>query len=370
MPTTALPPFDDESADTILRTSDEVDFRVFRVVLSLASPFFRTLFSLKQPSKDNELLPIIPVSESSRSLEPLLRICYPIPDPEVPDVPNVGDVLEAALKYEMEQATLIMKKALREAIRTEPLQVFAVACRLNLEEEALTAAMHFRGQARSVHDTLTGRTPATEWSSTPPALSYVPNMSNISAGAFYRLIKFVRYGAVTAKFCEQEAFVIPERPQYDEHYCSSPPPTFSQPEHDIVIRTSDNVELYLHALMLSLASPTLRKLVSTQASISKSNSNILTLDEPASILVPLMTLCYPIEDPDITDPQVAIDILKAASKYKMSRATAFLQRYLRTSADIDPFRMFFTAIQHGWTSEAEYFASKLIHSVIEGEYTP
>ena len=49
--------------------------------------------------------------------------------------------------------------------------------------------------------------------------------------------------------------------------------------------------------------------------------------------------------------------------------TTYIQRYLH-STDFDPLRMFFTSIQHGFTEEAEYFASKLIRSVIEGEYTP
>lgn len=369
MSKTAQAPFDDESADTILQSSDGVDFHVFRIVLSLASPFFKDLFSLRQPH-NNEDTPIIPVPESSSTLDYLLRICYPIPDPTITNVQDIGGVLEAALKYEMEQATLMTKKVLREAIKIDPLEVFAVACRLNLEDDALTAARFFRGDAMTKYETLSGRIPVTEWCFTTAALSYVPNMGSISAGAFYRLIKFVRYNAITAKFCEPEGFFVPERPEDYEDAKLLTPPTFSQPDHDIVVLTSDGVDIQVHALVLSLASPVLRNLIKTQAFNSESDSNTLTLDEPASLLVPLMTLCYPVDDPEITDPQVAINLLKVASKYKMPRAITFIQRYLRTCPDIDPFQMFFTAVQHGWTSEAEYFASKLIYFVIEEEYTP
>ncbi|KAI5992385.1 hypothetical protein F5J12DRAFT_897285 [Pisolithus orientalis] len=67
-PTVALPPFDHEKADVILRSSDGADFRVFRLFLSLASPFFETLFDLPQPSEETntdmeikDRLPVIPV---------------------------------------------------------------------------------------------------------------------------------------------------------------------------------------------------------------------------------------------------------------------------------------------------------------------
>lgn len=44
----ADPPFDKASADCILRSADQahVDFRVYRLVLSLASSVFESMFSL------------------------------------------------------------------------------------------------------------------------------------------------------------------------------------------------------------------------------------------------------------------------------------------------------------------------------------
>ncbi|KAI6016058.1 hypothetical protein PISMIDRAFT_17780 [Pisolithus microcarpus 441] len=61
-----------------------VDFHVFKLFLSLASPFFETLFDLPQPSEaanaDMEIkdgLPVIPVSDGSKTLDLLLRFYYP-----------------------------------------------------------------------------------------------------------------------------------------------------------------------------------------------------------------------------------------------------------------------------------------------------
>ena len=43
-------PFDDHAADLILRSSDDVDFRVHRLVLILASSTLQSLFTIPQPT--------------------------------------------------------------------------------------------------------------------------------------------------------------------------------------------------------------------------------------------------------------------------------------------------------------------------------
>ncbi|KAI5995634.1 hypothetical protein EDD15DRAFT_2195589 [Pisolithus albus] len=108
----ASPPFDHEKADVILRASDNIDFRVFKLFLSLASRFFETLFDLPQPSvemnTDVEIkdgLPVIPVSEDSNTLDSLLRFCYPCTladDPVLENFRDVVNVLEAAKKYSLD----------------------------------------------------------------------------------------------------------------------------------------------------------------------------------------------------------------------------------------------------------------------------
>ncbi|CAL1697778.1 unnamed protein product [Somion occarium] len=379
MSSVAQAPFDDtDDTDIVLRSSDKVDFYVVRVILCLASPFFKTLFSLKQPSRTPhpddtttaEGIPVIEVPENAQTLDHLLRICYPILDPVVADIVEVGNVLESALKYDMEQPIKLMKKALRDAFNVEPLQVFAVACRLGLEGQAISAAKSFRAAAILKHDTLSGKFPAHEWAQTPAALAYVPNMNAISAGAFYRLIHYVRWGGATT-FCEPDTGVIPARPLNDLDDLTPPPPSFSQPDSDLIVRSSDNVDLHVHTLVLSLASPILHKRISDLDVHSRSSTSpVLALDEPAAVLVPLLQLCYPIDDPEVKDSRSASTLLAVASKYKMPRAMSFVQRSLRSCSDIDPFRMFFTAVAHGWNSEAEYFASRLIHFVIEDVYVP
>ncbi|KAF9240602.1 hypothetical protein BU15DRAFT_73833 [Melanogaster broomeanus] len=63
LPSTAPEPFDNIDADVILRSSDNVDFRVFKIILSLTSPVFKDMFTLPQPDNQSPTSPsAIPVS--------------------------------------------------------------------------------------------------------------------------------------------------------------------------------------------------------------------------------------------------------------------------------------------------------------------
>ncbi|KAI5987108.1 hypothetical protein EDD15DRAFT_1509838 [Pisolithus albus] len=153
-PTFALPPFDHVKADVILRSSDGVDFRVFRLFLSLASPFFETLFDLPQPSEeanaDMEIkdgLPVIPVSEGSKTLDSLLRFCYPCTlagDPVIEDFREIINVLDAAKKYSLDAIQPAVCKSLftPKILEAHSLRCFAIACRARMQEQCDLAAKY------------------------------------------------------------------------------------------------------------------------------------------------------------------------------------------------------------------------------------
>ncbi|KAI6001105.1 hypothetical protein F5J12DRAFT_894724 [Pisolithus orientalis] len=150
----ASPPFDHEKADVILRSSDNVDFRVFKLFLSLASPFFETLFDLPQPSEEmstdveiKDGLPVIPVSEDGKTLEPLLRFCYPCTladDPPLDDFRDVINVLEAAKKYSLDAIARTICKSLflPKILERDSLRCFAIACRARMQDECILAAKY------------------------------------------------------------------------------------------------------------------------------------------------------------------------------------------------------------------------------------
>ncbi|KAG0709465.1 hypothetical protein DFH29DRAFT_888689 [Suillus ampliporus] len=143
MSTCASSPFDHPKADIIMRSSDEVDFRVFKLFLTLASPFFETMFELPQPAvgtsddtKDG--LPVIPVQEDSKTLDTFLRFCYPstlAEDPSLESLADIQAILGAARKYSLD---LIERKVLE----AESLRCFAIARNARLKHETITAARY------------------------------------------------------------------------------------------------------------------------------------------------------------------------------------------------------------------------------------
>ncbi|ESK83244.1 hypothetical protein Moror_15088 [Moniliophthora roreri MCA 2997] len=110
IPTVASAPFDAADADVILRTSDNVDFYFYRLILSLVSPFFKDMFTLPNPAtpdgkddKKNETH-VIPVSEDSVTLDHTLRFVYPgIEPPVLSTWEEVEPVFETFIKYQMEE---------------------------------------------------------------------------------------------------------------------------------------------------------------------------------------------------------------------------------------------------------------------------
>ncbi|KAH9167974.1 hypothetical protein EDB89DRAFT_1639421 [Lactarius sanguifluus] len=89
--------------DVILRSSDGASFRVHRLVLTTASPFFDDLFSLPQPDEDETIdgIHVVRLSEDKEVLRSLITMLYPIPS-VLPDSYNkVLDLLTASQKYDM-----------------------------------------------------------------------------------------------------------------------------------------------------------------------------------------------------------------------------------------------------------------------------
>jgi hypothetical protein len=102
--TTAPPqPLQVRDANIIIRSSDLVNFPVHKSVLAMASPFFRDLLSLPQPSDSESVngLPVIQLSEDAELLICLISLLYPVR----PVIPNSYDkvlyLLAACQKYDM-----------------------------------------------------------------------------------------------------------------------------------------------------------------------------------------------------------------------------------------------------------------------------
>ncbi|PIL24743.1 hypothetical protein GSI_12629 [Ganoderma sinense ZZ0214-1] len=196
-PTRDVPhPFDQRSADIILRTSDSVDFHVHSHILSQVSPVFATMFELPQPaapppsSEPKDLAgihPVTDVTEDSKALEPLLRLCYPDPIPghDLHDLHDIQPALEAAIKYDMARPTEELAARFLACTPQSPPQVWVFGCRHGLENVA-------RGGAEALRKVLLRG--ASELLLSPDPMDIPPSsrgLEGISAGQYFRLLQFV-----------------------------------------------------------------------------------------------------------------------------------------------------------------------------------
>ncbi|KAG1734075.1 uncharacterized protein EDB91DRAFT_1147428, partial [Suillus paluster] len=123
--------------------TDNVDFHVFKLILSLASSVFKDMFTLPQNGLQSDVssVPIIPVSEGSTTLQLLLLLCYPTAAPTFDNLDDAKAVIEAARKYDMQAilnraGDLIIAKFLPD----HSLELYGLSCRFGWEHHAQTAA--------------------------------------------------------------------------------------------------------------------------------------------------------------------------------------------------------------------------------------
>ncbi|KAJ7772272.1 hypothetical protein B0H16DRAFT_1512929 [Mycena metata] len=134
-------PFQGPAGDVILRSSDGIDFYVYRIVLSLASPIFEHMFSSSQPHSESDTLPVVSMAESAIILDRSLRFFYPGAEPVIASVDQLCDILELLVgKYDMQFLAPLGKGFLRGYIDDEPLACLAVAVSRGWQDIARTVA--------------------------------------------------------------------------------------------------------------------------------------------------------------------------------------------------------------------------------------
>jgi len=182
-------PYDHVDADVILRSSDKepVDFRTFKLLLSLSSPFFAEIFTLPQPTgtplysdecaDTSRGIAVVQMAEDRETLRLLLGLCLPVSVNEIPRFSHlleIQKVAEAACKFEMDGVLKYLRGqlVLPRFIESQPLRVFAIAYRYGWDLEARKAARY------------TLRHPM----NTP----FVSELEFISGATFYRLQEYHR----------------------------------------------------------------------------------------------------------------------------------------------------------------------------------
>lgn len=139
-------PFDYDDADVTLRSSDEFDFHVHKLILSTSSPFFKSMFSLPQTDATVSLnqKPIIDLQENSQTIAVLLTQIYPVvsatTEPETLD--EIVDALAAAQKYDMAAVSQRLNEKFTQSkfMQDDPIAAFCAAYSRELAIPARAAA--------------------------------------------------------------------------------------------------------------------------------------------------------------------------------------------------------------------------------------
>ena len=139
---------DTPDASIILRSSDQVDFRVHKSLLAMSSPFFKDLLSLPQPPDDKLVdgLPVVRLLESSGLLNGLISLLYPVSPVKPSSYEKVFALLAACQKYDM----VSIQSNIRDAVKlgkfpaapvgTEAFGAYALASSMGLVPEMENAA--------------------------------------------------------------------------------------------------------------------------------------------------------------------------------------------------------------------------------------
>ncbi|KAI0741975.1 hypothetical protein C8Q80DRAFT_167745 [Daedaleopsis nitida] len=283
--------------------------------------------------------PVVIVDEDGHTVERLLRLCYPVADPVLTDLKDVRLVLAAALKYEMEEATALMKRALLTFLQARPFAVWAAACTLGLADEAMLAAKMLVGFKDLPADA-------------------PPELQDVTAAMYFRLVKFHRAGGkVNGQFSffepDPEDMAEPRRPSklFPLRRMEYQPRPFA----DLICRSSSKEEFRTHKIILGSASPVLMEKILSLPSEQSSSLPVLDLDISSPTLGAVLELCYPIhEHLDNFAVSYAIAIMSCARQLKMN-ALCHKMRYgpLGSSKVSEPLATYLLASDHNLTDVAE-----------------
>ena len=141
--------FTTDDGDVVLRAGTEPDskhdFRVHKIILSLASPVFKDMFTLPQPPDqtlhEQHQLSVIDVADPPKVLDAILRYIYPGAEPpKITEPQTLSVLLSAADKYNITSIYPTLRGILETFTSVYPFRMYIIACRFGFSEEAKQAA--------------------------------------------------------------------------------------------------------------------------------------------------------------------------------------------------------------------------------------
>ncbi|KAJ3544091.1 hypothetical protein NM688_g5780 [Phlebia brevispora] len=144
----ASAPFDDPDADLVLRTSDNTTFHIHSLFMRKASPVFRDMISVPQPSiagaEAAEYVdgkPLVRVTEDKKTMDAFLHCCYPVARPVI-DISQLAAVYAAGDKYDVDAVkNHVLSELSRYTLQPRhSLGAYVLACHFGLPDEVKRAA--------------------------------------------------------------------------------------------------------------------------------------------------------------------------------------------------------------------------------------
>ncbi|KAK7677876.1 hypothetical protein QCA50_019188 [Cerrena zonata] len=367
----AKAPFDHVAASVVLRTSDKVDFHVFKEILLVASPVFETIFSLPMtPTADNEKefkggIPIVVVEEDEECLDYLLRLCYPLPAPPSPISVSVAEkVLKAATKYEIKKVIGLVQSELISFGSSDPFRLYTFSCMLGFEYGAAHAARLLRtkytpvekGFARLISNVFRPTINESRFCELVDTIISNSPGSLLSPGCLFRLVRFICLGSYTS-FCNQDGIkqgsysqsniLFSNRDYTDAHI-------FTLYPHDAIIRSSDIVDFPVHRLILHIS----------QTHWSQEDDlervPVMRVQENSSVIRLLLYLCYNFADvpTEAFSPEEGIRLWTLAVKLGMEKIANQIKSFLLSFVDTNPLLVYFVASSCKWKDAAVHAAQR------------
>ncbi|KAH9021004.1 hypothetical protein EDB85DRAFT_1872096 [Lactarius pseudohatsudake] len=296
------PCLDVPDANIIIRSSDQVKFRVHKSLLSMSSPFFNDLLSLPQPP-DGELvdgLPVVQLSEDADLLNSLVSLLYPIS----PYIPNSYEhtfaLLAACQKYDMVSIQSYIRGEIKRWAPTstgvEAFRKYAIASSLGLNPEMESAAR------------LT--------------LGYPMTFESLGDGlrSFKGRALLHRDDEYERRQANSTLALVREEPTSENSDPSFGPLCLNLPDASLIVRSSDQVNFRVHKSLLAVSSPFFEDLLSLPQPPDDELIDglpVIQLSEDAGLLNSLISLLYPIAPVIPSSYEKVFALLAACQKYDM-----------------------------------------------------
>lgn len=146
------------------------------------------------------------------------------------------------------------------------------------------------------------------------------------------------------------------------------PPTIAQApfdnedgDADLILRSSDKVDFYVHRLLLRKASSIFADMFTVGQAAQANLPDelpVVDVEESSSTIDSLLRICYPVDEVKETSLDKVVEVLKAALKYEMRKATTNMKRELLTYITVDPRSVYSTACSLNLEHEASQAAEQ------------